>query len=97
MAGMAKLNDEEKHRLYAAALAASDRPLESAIFKDVCKKIEIFDAHGNPNDNYLEFVKTHVEWALKTETQQFKREINTGEKAREYIQKYLPAQVTPQS
>ena len=84
------LTKDEKHRLYTAALAASDSPLESEIFKEVCKTIGIFDAGGTPNDNYLPFVSAHVDWAMKTETEQFKREINTKEKAREYISKYLP-------
>jgi hypothetical protein len=59
-------------------------------FKAVNYKIEIFDAHGNPNDNYMGFVKAHIEWAMKTENQPFKREINTQEKARKYLDKYLP-------
>lgn len=35
-------------------------------------------------------VRAHLEWAIKTETRQFKQEINAKEKAREYIKKYLP-------
>lgn len=35
--------NDEKHRLYSAALAASESPLDTDLFKDVCKKIEIFD------------------------------------------------------
>ncbi len=89
-AGTASLTEDEKHCLYAAALAASESPLESETFKEVCKKIGVFDAHGNQNDNYMGFVTAHLEWAMKTETEQFKREINTKEKAREYIINYLP-------
>jgi len=88
-AGTASLTEDQKHRLYAAALAVSEAPLESETFKEVCKKVGIFDAHGNPNDNYMGFVKAHLEWAMKIETEQFKREINTKEKAREYINKHL--------
>src|SRR2546428_750354 len=84
------LSEEEKHRLYSAALAASESPLETEIFKEVCKKIGIFDAVGGPNDNYMAFVAAHVDWALKPELEQFKREINTREKAREYINEHLP-------
>jgi hypothetical protein len=89
-AGTAGLTEDEAHRLYAAALATSEFPLESETFKEVCKKIGIFDAQGNPNDNYMGFVTAHLEWAMKTETEPFKQEINTREKAREYIKKYLP-------
>jgi hypothetical protein len=89
-AGTASLTEDEAHRLYAAALAASEFPLESQTFKEVCRKIRIFDDHGNPNDNYMGFVTAHLEWAMKTETEPFKQEINTKEKARAYLNKYLP-------
>jgi hypothetical protein len=85
-----RLTDDEKHRLYSAALAASESPLDSEVFKNVCKKIGIFDTNGNPNDNYMAFVTAHVEWAMQSETEQFKREVNTKEKAREYLNKHLP-------
>ncbi len=84
------LTEDEKHRLYAAALAASEFPLESATFKEVCGKIGIFNPQGNPNDNYMGFVAAHIEWAMKPESEPFKREINTKEKAREYISKNAP-------
>jgi hypothetical protein len=86
-AGRVGLTEDEKHRLYAAALAASEFPLESKAFKEVCEKIGIFDAQGNPNDNYMGFVAAHIEWAMKPESQPFRSEINTREKAREYMNK----------
>jgi len=86
----ATLTDDEKHRLYTAALAVSETPLESEIFKDVCKKIGIFDAQDHPNDNYMAFVSAHVDWAMKAETKQFKAEINSRDKARDYISKHVP-------
>ena len=84
------LTEDEKHRLYAAALAASEFPLENQTFKEVCMKIGIFDAGGNQNDNYMGFVTAHFEWAMNKETEAFKREINTREKARAYLYKSLP-------
>ena len=87
---VATLTEDEKHRLYSAALAASESPLESEIFKEVCKKIGIFGAGGGPNDNYMAFVSTHVDWALRPQMEQFKQEIDTKEKAREYINQHLP-------
>lgn len=89
-AGTTSLTEDEKHRLYAAALAASEFPLESETFKEVCKKIGIFDAQGNQNDNYMGFVAAHLEWAMKTETEAFKREIKTAESARDYVNNHLP-------
>ncbi len=85
----ASLSHEEKHRLYTAALAASESPLDTDLFKEVCKKIGIFDAEGSPNDNYMAFVQEHVAWGMKTETSQFRLEINTKEKAQEYVTKHL--------
>jgi hypothetical protein len=84
------LSEDEKHRLYSAALAVSESPLESATFKEVCKKIGIFDAGGNPNDKYMAFVSEHVSWGMKPETEQFRRGINSKEKAQDYIRKCLP-------
>ena len=44
------LTRDEKHRLYAAALAASDSPLDTQIFKEVCSAIGISDSAGNARD-----------------------------------------------
>jgi hypothetical protein len=85
------LTEDEKHRLYTAALVASESPLESETFKAVCRTIGVFDAGGAPNDNYLLFVSAHVDWAMKNETEEFKQEIKTREKAREYVSKHLSA------
>jgi hypothetical protein len=89
-AGPPGFTEDQKHRLYSAALAASESPLESETFKDVCRKIGIVDSHGNPNDSYMAFVKAHIEWAMRTENEPFKREINTKDKARDYLGKHLP-------
>jgi len=85
-----QLTEDEKHRLYSAALAASESPLDTDLFKDVCRKIGIFDAGGKPNNSYLAFVSTHVDWAMKPETELFKHEIDTKEKALEYIKRHMP-------
>ena len=85
-----RLSEDERHRLYSAALAASESPLDTNLFKDVCTKIGIFDAGGNPNDHYMSFVTAHVEWGMKSETDQFRQQINTKEKASAYISEHLP-------
>jgi len=85
-----RLAEDEKHRLYTAALAESESPLDSDLFREVCKKIGIFNADGKPNDNYMTFVAAHVDWGMKAEIEQFRREIDTRKKAREYISKHLP-------
>ena len=85
----ARLSEDEKHRLYAAALAASESPVDSEIFKRVCRQIEIFDAAGKPNEGYMQFVSAHVEWATKAQTEEFRSQIKTPEKARQYINQNL--------
>lgn len=87
----ARLSEDEKHRLYSAALAASESPLDTATFKDVCRRIGILNEAGQPNDLYMTFVSEHVDWGMNSESDQFKREIDSKEKAREYIRKHLPA------
>ena len=84
-----RLNEDEKHRLYSAALAASDAPLDTDTFKKVCRTIGIFDAKGKPNDQYLLFVSQHVDWATKSQTDEFRVEINSKEKAVAYVEKHL--------
>jgi len=84
------LTDDEKHRLYSAALAVSESPLDSEVFKEVGRKIGIFDATGQPNEHYMAFVAQHVNWGTNPGNAQFFRKINTREKAREYINQRLP-------
>ena len=84
-----RLNDAEKHRLYAAALAASDSPLESQMFKRACESIGVFDQGGQPNDSYMSFVTKHVAWSTSPQAEDFRRQINTKEKAMAYVDEHL--------
>ena len=62
-----------------------------AISSEKCaRRLESSTPDGKPNDNYMTFVAAHVDWGMKAEIEQFRREINTREKAREYISKHLP-------
>jgi hypothetical protein len=38
----------------------------------------------------MTFVQEHVQLGMKTETNQFRLEINTKERAQEYVLKHLP-------
>jgi len=78
-----RFTEDEKHRLYAAALAVSDSPLDSEVFKVVCQRIEIFDASGKPNYKYIQFVSAHVDWATRPQAAQFRNQIDTPQKARQ--------------
>ena len=72
-------------------MAASDSPIDTDIFKEVCRRIGIFEVNGKPNDHYIAFVSQHVDWAIKSETDQFRLEIDSKDKAREYIKRHLLA------
>ena len=84
-----ELSEDQKHRLYSAALAASESPLDSDTFKAVCREIGIFDTQGRPTDQYMAFVSRHVNWWAQSETDQFRREINSKERARDYLKRHL--------
>ncbi|MGQ0762031.1 MAG: hypothetical protein ACT4OT_08445 [Acidobacteriota bacterium] len=86
-----RFTDDERHRLYAAALAASDSPMDTQMFGEVCRKIGIFDQNGKPNDRYMAFVSQHIAWGTNSETEEFRREINSKQKAGEYLAKHLSA------
>lgn len=88
--GVDHLSEDEKHRLYSAALATSESPWDTEVFKDVCKKVGIFGADDNPNDKYMAFISEHIDWGMKVETEQFRQEINSKEKARDYLSRHLP-------
>ena len=87
-----RFNDDQKHRLYSAALAASDSPMDTTSFAEVCRAIGIFDSRDKPNDQYLDFVSQHVAWASNNETEEFRQQISSKEKALEYIKQHIHAQ-----
>jgi hypothetical protein len=86
------INEDEKHRLYTAALAVSESPLDTELFSKVCKKIGIYDVNGKSTDKYMSFVQAHVDWVTKPENEQFRAEINSKEKARHYLTVHLAAE-----
>lgn len=86
----ARFTEEEKHRLYAAALAASDAPLDTQNFKRACQAIGVFDQNGQPNDSYMTFVTKHFEWSSNPQSEDFRHQINTREKAIAYVEQHLP-------
>lgn len=89
--GGRRFTDDQKHRLYSAALAASDSPMDTKAFTDVCRTIGIFDSAGKPNDQYIAFVSRHLDWASRSETEEFRREIDSKTKAQAYIDTHLTA------
>jgi len=84
-----RLTEDEKHRLYAAALASSDSPLETKNFRLACQRIGVFDAGGQPNDRYMAFVGEHLDWSAHAQAEEFRQQINTREKANKYLEQHL--------
>ena len=83
------MSEDEKHRLYTAAMAVSESPLDTELFSDVCKKIGIYDDNGKQTDKYMSFVQAHIDWVTRRENEQFRQEINSQEKARHYLTAHL--------
>jgi uncharacterized lipoprotein NlpE involved in copper resistance len=83
------MSEDEKHRLYTAALAVSESPLDTKLFSDVCKKIGIYDVEGKPTDRYMSFVQAHIDWVTRSENEHFRQEINSQDKARHYLTVHL--------
>ena len=83
------MSDDEKHRLYTAALAVSESPLDTKLFGDVCKKIGIYDVNGKQTDKYMSFVQAHIDWVTRSENDHFRQEINSPEKAQHYLTAHL--------
>jgi hypothetical protein len=78
------LTDDDKHRLYQAALMTSD----SELLRRVSVKIGILDEDFTPGRDHEKFVEEHVSWVLSNTD--FIQTINSAEKARAYIQTHLP-------
>jgi hypothetical protein len=88
-ANNSRLTEDEKHRLYAAALASSDSPLDARNFRLACQRIGVFDAGGQPNDRYMAFVGEHLDWSAHAQAEEFRQQINTKEKANKYLEQHL--------
>jgi len=84
------VSEDEKHRLYTAALIAAGEPAaDTKILQEVFRKIGIADSDDNFTDAYFPFISAHGEWTQKPETRQFAQEIDTHEKATEYLNRHL--------
>jgi hypothetical protein len=77
------MSDDDKHKLYQAALVVGDQEL----LRRVSVKIGIMDDDFTPGDNYQAFVVEQVSWAIRNTD--FTTTINTPEKARAYINAHM--------
>ena len=78
------MTDDDKHKLYQAALMTADAEL----LRRVEVKLGLREDDFTIGDNYQAFVTQHVSWAISNTD--FASEVNTPEKARDYVNKNIP-------
>ncbi|HEX5873149.1 MAG TPA: hypothetical protein VFY60_00790 [Pyrinomonadaceae bacterium] len=78
------LSDDDKHKLYHAALMTGDQQL----IQRVSVKMGLLNEDFTPGAKWEEFITNHVGWVLRNAS--FIKSINTEEKAREYVNNNFP-------
>ncbi|HET6976900.1 MAG TPA: hypothetical protein VFI24_11285 [Pyrinomonadaceae bacterium] len=78
------LSDDDKHKLYQAAIQTGDQEL----IRRVSVKIGVMDEDYTPGSNYQEFISEHVGWVMRNTD--FLGTINSAEKARAYVNEHFP-------
>ena len=78
------LSDDDKHRLYHAALQTGDQEL----MRRVSIKLGLMDEDYTPGPTYQTFVDEHVSWVVRNID--FIGTINSPEKARAYVNEHFP-------
>ena len=78
------MTDDDKHKLYQAALMTADAEL----LRRVEVKLGLREEDFTLGDNYQAFVTEHVSWAIRNTD--FASEVNTPEKARDYVNRNIP-------
>lgn len=76
-------SDDDKHKLWQAASMTQDQEL----IQKVVKKTGLFKADGTPSDDFPQFIKEHISWAINNA--EFVNSVNTPEKARAYVDEHL--------
>jgi hypothetical protein len=79
----ASMSDDDKHKLYQAALMVAD----SELLRRVEVKLGLREADFTLGDNYQTFVTEHIDWSLKNTD--FITSLNSAEKARAYINAHI--------
>lgn len=78
------MSDDDKHRLYQAAMQTGDQEL----LRRVSVKIGLTNEDYTPGADYQKFVAEHVGWAIRNT--EFIGTINSPEKARAYVNDHFP-------
>ncbi|HEU5459362.1 MAG TPA: hypothetical protein VFU83_02660 [Pyrinomonadaceae bacterium] len=80
----ASMSDDDKHKLYQAALMTADGEL----LRRVEVKLGLREDDFTIGDDYQTFVTEHVTWAISNTD--FASTVNTPEKARAYVNQNIP-------
>ena len=80
----ANMSGDDKHKLYQAAMNARDAKL----LQQATQAIGLTDTNGAPTPAFDSFVKEHKDWAAKNF--EFVKEYIAPDKAKEYVNSYLP-------
>ena len=78
------MTDDDKHKLYQAAVASQDADL----VRRVSDKLGLLKTDGTPSDDYVPFFKEHLRWIFRN-TDFMQTTISTPEKAREYVNEHI--------
>ena len=78
------MSDDDKHKLYQAALTTGD----SELLRRVSVKLGLMNEDFTPGDEYAEFVKDHAIWVFKNT--QFISSLDSKEKAMAYVNEHMP-------
>ena len=78
------MSDDDKHKLYQAALTTGDTEL----LRRVSVKLGLMNEDFTPGDEYTEFVKDHAIWAFKNTD--FISSLDSKEKAVAYVNEHMP-------
>jgi len=77
------VSDDDKHKLFQAAGMTKDQEL----ILRVMKKIGLFKADGTPAEDYPQFIKDQIGWAVNNTD--FINSVNTPDKAKAYVDQHL--------
>ena len=78
------MSDDDKHRLYQAAVQTGDQEL----IRRVSVKLGLFDQDYTPGAEYQKFLSEHVEWVMRNTD--FIGTVNSADKARAYVNDHFP-------
>lgn len=75
-------DEQKRHRLFQAAATTRDQ----TIIREVGRRLGLFNPQNQPTADYRPFVEKHMAWARADAD--FIRDVNTPQKAREYVGKH---------